>query len=114
MTHPWKRSPARAAVTRAVVGATLVWLIVTASEQAWQWGMTEVGFAHGSPEEEEKLWDCAQPPCTISSATGVTNAAVFIITFRNERRAGLALLPLMYMCSHSFQLQSPRTAAHAP
>eukprot|EP00662_Eupelagonemidae_sp_cell21_P042131 gene42131-46012_t len=43
--------------------------------------MTEVGFVHGSPEEEEKLWDCAQPPCAISSATGVANALVFIITF---------------------------------
>eukprot|EP00662_Eupelagonemidae_sp_cell21_P030640 gene30640-42945_t len=33
---------------------------------------------------------------------------------RNEQRAGLALLPSMYMCSHSYQLQSPRAAAHAP
>eukprot|EP00662_Eupelagonemidae_sp_cell21_P027369 gene27369-50319_t len=47
---------ARGAVTQAVVGATLVWLVVTATAAVSQWGLMDVDFVRVPPEDAHHLW----------------------------------------------------------
>eukprot|EP00662_Eupelagonemidae_sp_cell21_P029817 gene29817-15638_t len=82
----------RGFVTRAVAAATIAWLLVTATEQMWKWGLSDPAFVHSRGRERR------EPPCALDPGTPPINALIYILTFPVARSEG----SLLYLVTRGF------------
>eukprot|EP00662_Eupelagonemidae_sp_cell21_P025071 gene25071-43656_t len=74
-------SPGTGALTRCIVGATVLWLAVAAADRSAHMGIADVWFMNVPPEHSNKLWDCAAPPCPLSPDITANNWFAYVVTF---------------------------------